>query len=71
MAQKDRKISLLVSIWNRLKNAFKVKFMTVSPSPYDPTQSYRVRYLERCWAEDCEVEKMRNQLERQWQEVSK
>ncbi len=70
MAQSDRKIPLLATLWNRLKDSLKAWFLEASPSEGQAKPSYKVLYLERCWTEDCLIEKTRKQLERQWQEVS-
>ena len=67
MTQKDRKVSLLKAIWNRLKYALGNEPNEIADNS---RLAYRVAFLERCFIEDCLVEKTRKQLERQWQEVS-
>ena len=67
MTQKDRKPSFVSGLWNRIKLAFGNEYEPAAP---DPRIAYRIRFLERCWVEDCLIEETRKQLERQWTEVS-
>lgn len=67
MAQKDCKRSLLSAIWHRLKLALGNESDQAAAKS---RMAYKIQFLERCWIEDCLVEKYRKQLERQWSEFS-
>lgn len=67
MAQKDRKVSFLTAIWNRVKYALGNEQDEAADSA---KLAYWISFLERCFIQDCLVEKTRKQLERQWQEIS-
>jgi len=70
MAEQNKDIPLLSVLWQRFKAFFVEDADTTNLLCVDRKLMYRVRYLERCFHEDCLVEKARKQLERQWQEVS-
>lgn len=67
MAKNKENSSFLTAIWHRIKRALSNDYEQAHPSP---RLTYQMNFLERCWVEDCLVEKQRKQLEHQWQEVS-